>query len=143
MRPRYETEADLTREAQVMGRIATRSDSIIAFHKISNISYGMDFWVRSNDGNYVMEIKCRRNKYPFFLIAMKKIMTARLWEDTGVPAYLCVHWAEDKSIYIARPFGEDATPYSTEWHGRTKQGRGDESDMEPHARFLIKDMRKI
>ena len=143
MRPRYETGADLTREAQVMDKIAKNNVAITGFHKIANISYGMDFWIECRDGSCVMEIKCRKKKYPFFLIAMKKLMTARLWEDTGVPAYLCVHWAEDNSIYVARPFGEDATPYSTEWHGRTKQGRGDESDMEPHARFLIKDMRKI
>jgi|TARA_R100001530_G_scaffold133325_1_gene106578 hypothetical protein len=148
MRPHYETAADQTREAVVMNQVVANwnhptGERITDFYKIENISYGTDFWMETTDGFQVLEIKCRKKKYPFFLVAMKKIMTARLWEDVGIPAHLCVHWEEDDSLYVARPFGENATPLTPEWNGRTKQGRGDKADMEPHARFKLTDMRKL
>ena len=128
MRPRYETEADLTREQMVMERIAKARPSITAYHKVKNPSYGVDFWVESSSGCYVIEIKCRKGKYDSWRVALSKVLKARVWED---------------SIYTARPFGDNPTPYTAEWNGRTKKTRGDECDMEPHATFKLGDMRKL
>ena len=142
-RPVYETAEDQTREQKVMRRVADAIPAIMSYHKIENISYGTDFLVETKTGYRVLEVKCRKKKIPFWLIAMKKLLSATTWEAAGIPAYLCVHWAEDDSIYLARPFGEKATPFTVEWNGRTKQGRGDKSDMEPHARFQLGDMKKL
>ena len=143
MRPHYETEADLTREQMVMERIAKARPSITAYHKVKNPSYGVDFWVESSSGCYVIEIKCRKGKYDSWRVALSKVLKARVWEDSGFPAILCVHWDGDDSIYTARPFGDNPTPYTAEWNGRTKKTRGDECDMEPHATFKLGAMRKL
>ena len=140
-RPLYETVKDRTREESVMRRIASACPSIQNYHKIENISYGVDYYCEAPDGPRVVEIKCRQRKIPFWLVAMHKVLTASRWESVGVPCWLCVHWEEDGSAYMARPCAPTgATPYTVEWNGRTKMKRGDKSDMEPHARFELKDM---
>ena len=138
-RPLYETAANLEKEEMVMRIVAENLNC--TYEKIDNISYGVDYYCEAPNGPRVIEIKCRKKKYPFWLIAMHKILTASLWESVGVPCWLCVYWEEDGSIYMARPCAEEgATPYTVEWNGRTKMKRGDKADMEPHARFLLKDL---
>ncbi len=138
-RPLYETAKNLTNELKVMRVLA--EELHCTYEKIENVSYGVDYFCTTSNGVRVIEIKCRKKKYPFWLIAMHKILTASQWEAVGIPCWLCVHWEEDGSIYMARPCApEDATPYTVEWNGRTKMKRGDKSDMEPHARFLLENL---
>ena len=145
LRPKYETPEQKRREDAVMRRIAHSSRiQFSAIQRIEAIAYGVDFFCTTERGACVVEVKCRKKKYSSWLVAMHKVHHAYKWEQSKVPCYLAVHWDEDDTIYIARPAGGEApTPYSIEWNGRTKATRGDPADMEPHARFSLKDLRKL
>lgn len=96
----YETKSDLEREAAVIERVAELYNC--EYHKLPHrdrLDYAM-----SRNGKIVsfIEIKCRgclSTTYDTIMMTMDKVLSARkLQQETGLPAYMVVAYADKTMI---------------------------------------------
>ncbi len=127
MRPLYETDDDLSREARFAAIIA---DSFkCQLHKMP-IRYGLDF-VAVKDGRTIgfVETKIRMNpveRYPTYMISLGKFMTAEaIMQTTSIPCRLAVMWTDGWGFVKMK-----MTPDVVVSVGG-RRDRGDDQDVEP------------
>lgn len=138
MRPIYETEEDLAKEASL--------GSIIARHwkcrmqKLQPRDHFDYAAIRDGKVSAFIEIKNRTNKmsqYPTYMISMTKVINATMTTiATGIPCFLVVRWI-DKTGYVN--IGNIDTTVTM--GGRTD--RSDPQDVEPVCHIDIGEFKRF
>ena len=147
MMPRLETETDLQRESFAINAIATIHKKVFKktppFYKIDyclvdekNGKETVKAWVELKGKGFA------KNSYPTFYTSLDKYLSvARIAEDTGLPAFLVVHWTD--GVFFKRIHTRDAIIYDILWGGRTIKKRGLSNDEEPVIHIPNSDFKPI
>lgn len=133
MRPTYETQNDLSREAAVISWICEKWKCRAG--KLPK-KYSLDY-VLTHHGEVkaFAEIKCRTNAcnaYPTYMLSLQKVIAAKeLTRSTGKPSVLIVRWADAIGYTLLD------RDYKMRVGGRTD--RSDWQDVEPVVDISIQD----
>ena len=138
-RPIYETVADIRREADVAGVIASLWKCTT--RKMKRL-YSVDFaLMRGKEVMAWAEIKCRDASYPTFIISLKKWMDGlELAEASGSPFLIIVSWPVD-GVRILMYHRVERKLIRVIFGGRTD--RSDPDDVEPLVEIPVTSFKVI
>lgn len=137
MRPTYETDADIAKEAEV-AKVAAEKWNCEMF-KLAKFGQFDFAAIRSGQIKAFVEIRCRSNRsdaYPTMIVSANKVIAA--WQTemaTGIPAFFVVRWTDQIGfINLAQRFAVTIG-------GRVD--RGDKADIEAVCHIPIDQFQMI